>query len=98
MSWEPPPDTKCCDTWEQSKEAGTDNELYGAVTMHFDGEWCVGLNLPPVKFCPWCGSHKNIHTEPMNKDLEYPTKEDLRDNEDDRLFHEWRDDGCPPWE
>jgi hypothetical protein len=55
----------CCDAWAKAHERGTDNEGYGAVVGYwdFDGSGIekphIGHeDLPPVKFCPWCGAEK----------------------------------------
>jgi hypothetical protein len=48
----------CCNAWGKSEESGTDNEGYAALRWDLDGEWHFGLDLPPVKFCPWCGAPK----------------------------------------
>lgn len=55
----------CCDAWSDAQCAGTDNEAYGALLRragfdrHPDGAWLIGSSdLPPVKFCPWCGADK----------------------------------------
>ena len=50
---------KCCDAWEKAHESCTDNEGYGALIFSsFDGEEHMGVDLPRVKFCPWCGAKK----------------------------------------
>lgn len=48
----------CCDGWAKAHEWGTDNEGYGSLVYCFDGTR-IGLELEPVRFCPWCGAGKD---------------------------------------
>jgi hypothetical protein len=57
----------CCEPWRKAHEWETDNEMYGRL-IHCNDETdgrhaapypTIGSDLPPVKFCPWCGSPKN---------------------------------------
>lgn len=56
----------CCETWAKAHEWETDNEMYGRL-VHCNDEKegrhaapypTIGSDLPPVKFCPWCGQSK----------------------------------------
>ena len=42
----------CCEAFRKAHENGTDNEAYGQLIYDDDD---LGCNLPPIKFCPWCG-------------------------------------------
>lgn len=46
----------CCESWEKAHESGTDNEMYGSLVCN--GRQIGASDLPPVNFCPWCGSFK----------------------------------------
>jgi hypothetical protein len=51
----------CCDAFSKAMTNGTDNEAWGAA-IHLDQEgahYKIGLGLPPLRFCPWCGSDSN---------------------------------------
>lgn len=60
-------DDNCCETWLKAQTDGTDNEgCYSLIHENKDatslslwGKWQMGYNLPPVKFCPWCGTAKD---------------------------------------
>jgi len=42
-----------------ANEPGTDNEGYGnLIYVDEDGVAVMGDNLPPIRFCPWCGAPK----------------------------------------
>jgi len=44
-----------CKEWDNASERGTDHEGYGpAITGNTDGFY-VGCDVPPIRFCPWCG-------------------------------------------
>ena len=46
----------CCKEFKDATREGTDNEGYGSLIQTFKpGEWFVGCNLEPLKYCPWCG-------------------------------------------
>lgn len=45
----------CCETWTMAHGSGTDNEGYEALIS--DGR--MGYELPPLRFCPWCGTPKS---------------------------------------
>lgn len=55
--WNDKIDEPCCNSWEKAHEAGTDNELYGALVYNCRQ---IGASdrLPPVNFCPWCAAPK----------------------------------------
>ena len=58
----------CCEAWAKAHEWKTDNEEYQALVHYdwYDREYRenpstvarIGSNLPPVRFCPWCGAKK----------------------------------------
>lgn len=45
-----------CQAFKDAQGPCTDNEGYGRL-LRRDGPdaWSIGSNLPPLKFCPWCG-------------------------------------------
>jgi len=43
-------------------ECGTDNEEYGALAYGIADNITIGINLPPIAFCPWCGDKKTTTT------------------------------------
>lgn len=45
----------CCDALERAHEHGTDNEGYGPLLYSAYPVWAIGSDLPPMRFCPWCG-------------------------------------------
>ena len=57
----------CCESWGKAQLPGTDNEEWEEVLKRgwdddkedHNNEWYIGSNLPPVKFCPWCGAVKD---------------------------------------
>lgn len=48
----------CCDAWAKAHEWGTDNEGHLALIYYRDDKPRIGSDLPPVQFCPWCGTKK----------------------------------------
>jgi hypothetical protein len=60
----PKPDARpvkepCCEAWAKAHEWETDNEAYSSLVRYSDDERALlGMDLPPVKFCPWCGNEK----------------------------------------
>lgn len=54
------PSHTCCAPWEAAKQHGTDSEGFSALISADDldntGLIRIGCDLPPVSFCPWCGS------------------------------------------
>ena len=52
------PNDDCCAPWQDAKLAGTDGEGFSPLIRDFDGQWKIGMNLPGVSFCPWCGAKK----------------------------------------
>ena len=48
-------DQVCCEGFHMALQGGTDNEGYGPLLSHWHGEWRVGLDLPEIQYCPWCG-------------------------------------------
>lgn len=52
----------CCASWAEAHEAGTDDEVYASrVRYDRSGDAVIGgreIELPPVRFCPWCGDPK----------------------------------------
>lgn len=51
IEWKKAPPTPCCEDWQNALTSGTDNEGYGPLIISDT----IGVGLPPVKFCPWCG-------------------------------------------
>ena len=57
----------CCDPWQLAQQAGSDNEGYGAlIYRRYDNGQIevMGIGLPPIRFCPWCGANKS---EPVSR-------------------------------
>lgn len=52
------PKQPCCDAWAKAHEIGTDNEGWGRLAWDLHGEMHLGLETPPVRFCPWCAAPK----------------------------------------
>jgi len=49
----------CCIAWELAHQTASDNEGYGPlISYDKDRNAEIGADLPPVKFCPWCGAEK----------------------------------------
>ena len=46
----------CCKSMADAFESGTDAEGYGPCLRISDDEVIVGIELPPISYCPWCGS------------------------------------------
>ena len=42
----------CCLPFEDAHQSGTDNEGFGPL-LRID---TIGCELPPIKYCPWCGA------------------------------------------
>jgi len=49
---------RCCDAWEAAQQAATDSSGYGSLIEYYNGGWQIGLGLPAIKYCPWCGTKK----------------------------------------
>jgi hypothetical protein len=51
---------RCCAMWDRAHEFGTDNEMYHSLVHYAQDskEALIGMDLPPVRFCPWCGKPK----------------------------------------
>lgn len=53
------PEHRCCETWEAAHQWSTDNEMYGPLIWPPErtesGKYEMGTDLPPIRFCPWCG-------------------------------------------
>lgn len=45
----------CCDEFLLALNEGTDNEGWMPLISIENGRWDMGLDLPPLNFCPWCG-------------------------------------------
>jgi hypothetical protein len=58
---------QCCEAWEKAQQSGTDNEAYGRLLYGAD-DWRMGCDLPPVKFCPWCGAEVTAVRETVGND------------------------------
>lgn len=62
----------CCEAWEHAHDDGTDSEGFTSLVWYTDGldsrpyMSCVGSapgavsELPPIRFCPWCGAEKDV--------------------------------------
>lgn len=49
--------TTCtCEPFQKAQETCTDNEGYGRLISRSSYGWVTGCDLPPIKFCPWCGN------------------------------------------
>jgi hypothetical protein len=50
----------CCEAWSKAQKWKTDNKGYGPVLYkpNADTALTIGLGLPEVCFCPWCGAGK----------------------------------------
>lgn len=48
----------CCEIWAKAHEQGTASEGYEWLVDYEGNEPHIGNGLPPVRFCPWCGSAK----------------------------------------
>ena len=47
----------CCELWDKARQAGTDCDGYTELLCNYGNHsWFIGRNLPPISFCPWCGS------------------------------------------
>jgi len=47
---------RCCADMLHAHESGTDNEAYGSLVCYDSkGKPLIGDDLPPIRFCPWCG-------------------------------------------
>jgi len=44
-----------CPQFIAAQQAGTDNEMYGALLYSDADGWAMGCDLPPISYCPWCG-------------------------------------------
>jgi hypothetical protein len=53
----------CCDEWQHVHQPFTDSEGWGPLVVYYDGARIGsdgdGPELPPVRFCPWCGAAKD---------------------------------------
>jgi len=52
---------RCCASMILAHEGGTDNEGYGTLVYRpnrgpYEGRLSIGDGLPPIVFCPWCGT------------------------------------------
>ena len=50
----------CCYIFQNATEPGTDRESYGSLVEELGGEWYLTSELPPIKFCPWCGGQPGV--------------------------------------
>ncbi len=47
----------CCANFAHAQEDGTDNEGWGKLIDYYGANDAnIGSDLPPIKFCPWCGT------------------------------------------
>jgi hypothetical protein len=65
-----PVEEPCCQTWETAHLIGTDCEMISSL-VGYAYRWprsmveatspgwpTIGTDLPPVRYCPWCGHRK----------------------------------------
>lgn len=57
----------CCQAWADAQTPGTDNEGYGQLLRHTLGRWSIGVDLPHIEFCPWCGAGIDDEQKPKPK-------------------------------
>jgi len=58
------PKQYCCDAMEKANESGTDNEAYSSAVREHGGQYTIGLETPPISYCPWCGVGVSRAVEP----------------------------------
>lgn len=72
----------CCASWAEAHEAGTDDEVYASrVRYDRSGDAVIGgreIELPPVRFCPWCGDPKGAPAATSSDDRSDAVLEDLK--------------------
>ena len=61
----------CCEAWSHANDEGTDGEGFGSLIWYteFDddlrpytsvlGDPPAVSELPPLRYCPWCGARKD---------------------------------------
>ena len=65
-----PVEEQCCEPWERAHLVGTDCEMISSL-VGYAFRWprsrleatapgwpTIGTDLPPVRYCPWCGHSK----------------------------------------
>ena len=71
------PKEPCCEHWKHAHEIGTDNEEYSVLVWYDEddkGRAAIGSDLPPVRFCPWCGAVKQDLTTAENQNYDSPAQ------------------------
>jgi len=59
----------CCGDFARALQRGTDNEGYGTLIYALDDKnWCAGVGLPTITYCPWCGQELWPVVAPDSKD------------------------------
>jgi hypothetical protein len=55
----------CCEAWSKAQTPGTEDEMYAPVLYALDdgSEPQIGIGLPGVRFCPWCGAATDKEAE-----------------------------------
>ena len=49
----------CCLDFKKAMRIGSDNIGFDTLIFIQDGSAQIGYGLPPISFCPWCGSLKS---------------------------------------
>lgn len=62
----------CCDPMKNAQQDGTDSEGWQSLIEMFDNGFEMGLGLPPILFCPWCGT--KIEYQPSMEGGDRPAK------------------------
>ncbi len=62
----------CCDDFALAQEHCSDNEGWGRLIHRSShGEYNIGCDLKPIRFCPWCGTKlTNSPVGRLNEELE----------------------------
>jgi hypothetical protein len=56
--------SNCCPEFEMACEPCSDSENFSTLITETDNGFHVGSSdLPPIKFCPWCGWDKRKPSE-----------------------------------
>jgi hypothetical protein len=56
----------CCEAWYKVHQDGTDSDhVQALISENEHGEPEAGTGdgegeLPPIRFCPWCGARKDV--------------------------------------
>ncbi len=58
----------CCTTFDRAQQSGTDNEGYGRLMWVHAGIASMGCGLPPIDYCPWCGTPIAMRAEAKERE------------------------------